>query len=62
MDDCRQQLDESQKGYMEISKLHGAYTDMYLSRLKTCLIIIDYVRTQQGRGILHDVEPAVYWS
>ena len=45
-----------------ISKLHGGYTDKYLRKFKTCLIIIDNVRTEQPRGILHDLEPPIHYS
>ena len=48
MDQCRQKMDASEE-LKHILKLHSAYTDRYLSELKTDLIIIDNVRTEQPR-------------
>ncbi len=49
MDHCRQKMDASQE-LKHILKLHSAYSNMYLSKFKTCLIIIENVRTEQLRA------------
>ncbi len=61
MDHCRQKMDTSQE-LKHISQLHSADTNMYLSKFKTGLIILDNVRTGQPRGTLRDIELAVYYK
>ena len=58
MEYCRQKIYTSQE-LKHILKIHGAYSNMYLSRLNTDLIIIENVQTQEWRGILHELEPVV---